>query len=69
MHNLKVKNYMLLGRQTEDSSPDSSISDSSKRLNWKTEDTTACGAESRVEREDSEWVWRAKGRLLGTSRK
>ena len=32
MHNLKVKNYMLLGRQTEDSSPESSISDSSKSL-------------------------------------
>ena len=32
MHNLKVKNYMLLGIQTKDLSPESSISDSSERL-------------------------------------
>ena len=55
--------------QNEGYSPGGSISDSSERLNWKTEDTTACGAESRVEREDSEWVWRAKGKLIGTNGK
>ena len=30
MHNLKVKNYVLLGRLSEDSSPEGSLSDSSE---------------------------------------
>ena len=32
MHNLKVKNYVLLGRLSEDSSPEGSLSDSSEGL-------------------------------------
>ena len=35
MHNLKVKNYVLLGRLSEDSSPEGSLSDSSEGFLWR----------------------------------